>query len=404
MPEATALHNLARPRIAPRATRAVTIVLLSWFAGVASAGVLPEDRADLLYHRYDGGGVTIDGPSLLVRKKFAEKYSVTANYYIDMVSSASIDVVTTASPYEEERTQYSLSVDALRGKTTYSLGYTNSDENDYQADTAYFALSHDLFGDLTTISLSFARGWDTVQQRDADGSGVDPNFLEKTDRRTYSIGLTQVVTRSMILGATLETITDEGFLNNPYRSVRYVDPTNPGVGYSFEDEVYPRTRTSNAVAFRGRYFLPYRAAVSAQYRWFNDTWGILAHTAQIGYTHPWGQKWTFDAKYRFYTQEAADFYSDLFPRAQAQNFLARDKELSTFVSNTIGIGVTYEFPGGIAYMPRFVKKGTLNLRWDHIFFDYEDFRDIRVTGVTPGTEPLYSFEADVAQLFVSIWF
>ena len=65
--------------------------------------MLPDDRADVLYHRYDGGGVTIDGPSLLVRKKFAEKYSVSANYYVDMVSSASIDVVTTASPYKEER-------------------------------------------------------------------------------------------------------------------------------------------------------------------------------------------------------------------------------------------------------------------------------------------------------------
>jgi hypothetical protein len=397
MPNANALHNLA-------GSRATLLALLSLVAGAASAGVLPEDRADILYHRYDGGGVTIDGPSLLVRKKFLEKFSVSANYYIDMVSSASIDVVTTASPYEEERTQYSLSVDALRGKTTYSLGYTNSEENDYEADTAYFALSHDLFGDLTTISLAFTRGWDTVQQRDAITGGVDPDFLEKTDRRTYSMGLSQVVTRNMIVGATFETITDEGFLNNPYRTVRYVDPTNPGTGYSFEDEVYPRTRTSNAVAFRGRYFLPYRAAVHAQYRFFSDTWGILAHTAQVGYTHPWGQKWIFEAKYRYYTQEAADFYSDLFPRAQAQNFLARDKELSTFVSNTVGLGVTYEFPGGIAYMPRFVKKGTLNLRWDHIFFDYEDFRDIRVTGVTPGTEPLYSFEADVIQLFASIWF
>ena len=25
--------------------------------------MLPEDRADVLYHRYEGGGVTIDGPS-----------------------------------------------------------------------------------------------------------------------------------------------------------------------------------------------------------------------------------------------------------------------------------------------------------------------------------------------------
>ena len=70
----------------------------------AGAGVLPDDRADALYHRYDGGGVTVDGPSMLVRKKFGENFSVAANYYVDMVSSASIDVVTQASPYKETRT------------------------------------------------------------------------------------------------------------------------------------------------------------------------------------------------------------------------------------------------------------------------------------------------------------
>ena len=59
----------------------------------------------MLYHRYDGGGVTIHGPSVLVRKKMAEKYSVSANYYVDMVTSASIDVeVSGASEYKEERT------------------------------------------------------------------------------------------------------------------------------------------------------------------------------------------------------------------------------------------------------------------------------------------------------------
>lgn len=45
----------------------------------AHAGVLPDDRADVLYHRYDGGGVTIHGPSVLVRKKLAEKYAISAN-------------------------------------------------------------------------------------------------------------------------------------------------------------------------------------------------------------------------------------------------------------------------------------------------------------------------------------
>jgi len=369
-------------------------------AGTANAGVLPEDRADLLYHLYDGGGVKIDGPSLLVRKSFLEKFSISGNFYMDMVSSASIDVVTTASPYDEERVQWSLGADAIRGKTIYSVGFTNSEEDDYQSDTAYFGLSQDLFGDLTTVSLGFSRGWDTVRRRDASGNGVDPNFEENIDRRTYRLGVSQILTKNLIFGATFEAITDEGFLNNPYRSVRYVD-SGSGTGYSFEPEIYPRTRTSNAIALSSRYFLPYRAAIRGEYRFFTDTWGIVSHTAEIGYTHPWDPKWIFDVKYRFYTQSGADFYSDLFPRSQAQNFEGRDKELATFTSNTIGAGASYEFPGG---WPRFVQRGTLNARVDYILFDYEDFRDIRVTGLAPGTEPLYSFDAIVLQLFASIWF
>ncbi len=365
-----------------------------------SAGVLPEDRADLLYHLYDGGGVKIDGPSLLVRKSFLEKFSVSGNFYMDMVSSASIDVVTTASPYEEERTQWSLTADAIRGKTIYSLGFTNSEEDDYEANTAYFGLSQDLFGDLTTVSLGFARAWDTVRRRDAGGGGVDPTFLERVDRQQYRLGVSQILTKNLVLGATFEAISDEGFLNNPYRSVRYVDSSS-GTGYSFEAEIYPRTRTSNAIAFTSRYHLPYRAAVHGEYRFFTDTWGIDAHTAEIGYTHPWAPKWIFEASYRFYTQGNADFYSDLFPRAQAQNFEARDKELATFKSHTLGVGASYEFRGG---RPRFVQKGTLNVRFDHIWFDYRDFHDLRVTGLAPGTEPLYTFNAVVVQLFASIWF
>src|SRR5262245_66449830 len=82
-----------------------------FLAGDSRAGVLPEDRADLLYFRYDGGGVTINGPSVLVRKSVGEHVSVAANYYIDMVSSAAIDVVVSGdSPdrgrgYEAARTQ-----------------------------------------------------------------------------------------------------------------------------------------------------------------------------------------------------------------------------------------------------------------------------------------------------------
>ncbi len=371
------------------------------------AGVLPEDRADVLYHRYEGGGVTIHGPSVLVRKKLAEKYSVSANYYVDMVTSASIDVkVSGASEYKEERKQYSLGFDYLRGKTTYSLNYSNSKENDYEANTASLGLSQDLFGDLTTISMGFSRGSDTVQRTIPDPNNpsvriVDPSFKENLDRWSYRVGVSQILTKSLIATLGLETITDEGYLNNPYRSFRYVDPLDT-TNYRLATEKYPHTRTSNAMALNARYFLPWRAAAFGGYRFFSDTWGIRANTLEVGYTHPLKSlPLTLEASFRYYQQDHADFYSDLFPRVDFQNFMGRDKELSTFDSMTLHIGATYEFlPGGW----KFIKKGTMNLFYDRMEFSYDDFRDASDTGLVAGQEPLYEFGANVYQLFVSIWF
>jgi hypothetical protein len=65
------------------------VAMLTGFS-VTHAGVLPEDRADALYHRYDGGGVTIDGPSILVRKQVGKSLSFVGNYYVDHVSSSAI--------------------------------------------------------------------------------------------------------------------------------------------------------------------------------------------------------------------------------------------------------------------------------------------------------------------------
>jgi Protein of unknown function (DUF3570) len=406
----------ARRRFWPLASWPVGLLaaLVALLAPLATtAAVLPDDRADVLYHRYDGGGVTIHGPSVLVRKKMAEKYAVSANYYVDMVTSASIDVeISGASEYKEERDQYTLGFEYLRGKTSYGLSYTHSEENDYEAETVSFGLSQDLFGDLTTISMGFSKGADIVRRTidNAAGTGriVDPTFEQDVDRWSYRVGVSQILTKSLVANLGLEVITDEGYLNNPYRSYRFVSPSDPRL-FSLATEIYPRTRTSNAAALNARYFLPYRAAVHGGYRFFTDTWGVRANTFEVGYTHPLGREWIFEAKYRFYTQDNADFYSDLFDRQDEQNFMARDKELSTFKSHTLRIGATYEFaPNGW----RFVKKGSLNLFYDRIEFDYEDYRDARYSllpssdpAFSPaGSEPLYTFGANVFQVFVSAWF
>jgi hypothetical protein len=382
-------------------------------AASAHAGVLPEDRADALYFRYDGGGVVINGPSVLLRKSIGEHVSVSANHYIDMVSSASIDVETSASPYEDERTQSSLSVDFLHGKSMYTLGYVTSDESDYQAKTMFGSVSHDMFGDLTTISFGYKKGENEVFKNLKDADGVianDPNFAETMDSQSFNVSLSQIITKNLILAGQYEVITDEGFLRSPYRSIRYFTPDL--TGQALAPEQYPNTRSSNAVSVRAKYFLPYRAAIDTMYRFYTDTWGILGHTAELGYVHPTNnEKWIFEARVRYYTQEAADFYQDIFPRADYANFMARDKELATYNAITAGLGATYEFK--IARFP-WLTKGQLNLRYDFMTVEYDDFRDATYSigsfGVlpddplAPGTEPLYKLEANIIQFFISAYF
>ena len=392
-----------RERLRRYARAALGVCLLG---APAFADVLPDDRADALYHRYEGGGITIQGPEVLVRKKIGDSLSLSASYYEDLISSASIDVKLSASPYKEQRKQYTGGIDYLHDKTTYSAGFINSKEPDYQSNTSYYSVSQTMFGDLTTLSLSFKRGWDRIE-RDIKVNGVirnDPTFHQQADHRGYSLGLSQIITRSLIADFNYEVLTDQGYLANPYRKILVLDPGS-GKGYDLADQIYPGTRTSNAASLDLKYYLPWRAAADAQYRFFSDTWGIVAHTVTIGYTQPW-RHFIFDGSFRYYRQNAANFFADIYPRPDFANFMARDRELAAFQSYTVGAGVTWEF-GGVPHIP-FVSKSSVNLRFDHLLINYSDYRNALLIDVAnhvlPGQEPLYKLNANVLQLFFSIWY
>jgi len=361
-------------------------------AAIGKAAILPEDRTDLLYHSYSGGGVTIEGPSLLIRKGLSDSVSVTANYYVDTVSSASIDVVSTASAYDEERIETSLGLDYLHEKTLINFGYTESEENDYSAASIRFSISQDFFGDLTNLSIGYSQGSDTV------GKTGDTSFKEDASGRNYQFSLSQILTKNWIANISVETVTSQGFLNNPYRTVRYLDPS-VGLGYSYEAERYPETRTSDAFAIRSMYYLSYRASLMLEYRYFRDTWDIEADNVTVRYTHPVGEHWIFEVNARLYNQTGADFYADIYPFSNSQTFLARDKELSAFSSQRVGFAVSYEH----SLTSSFLERVSLNLKVDQLNFDYDDFRNVTASGA-PGAEPLYSLSATVVRFFFSAWY
>jgi hypothetical protein len=367
-------------------------LLLAITAQTVWCAVLPEDRADALYHSYDGGGVEVTGPSILVRKGDAKNFSLSANYYADSISSASIDVVTQGSPYSEQRNQWSGSVDYLHADTIMSFGYTNSDESDYKADTYNVSLSQTMFGALTTVTLGYSRGFDDIFDN------TQSNFKETADHQNYHISLSQVLTTKMLLSLNYDAVTDEGYLQNPYRNVLVLnDPADPDAGFNFNTpENYPNTRTSNALSANLLYYLPYRASVRTNYRYYTDDWDIDAHTVEVGYTHPLRDKWMLELRYRYYTQSDADFYSDVFQYPNQQNFMARDKELSEFSDHTLGFAVSYSL---LNDNWGYIDRATLNFKYDHIWFKYDNFTD-----VTKSDLPEYEFDAGVMQLFFSAWY
>jgi len=384
--------------VVTRTVKLSLLLLLLLNAQSLHALVLPEERADALYHSYDGGGVSVNGPSILVRKNIGDSVSVSANHYIDSISGASIDVVTQASAYSEKRTQLSAGVDYLYDKSIMSYSYTRSSESDYEALTQNLNISQEMFGGLTTIGLGYSIGDNTVMRSN------DSSFKESAAIRSYRVTLSQVLTKDTIMSLAYEIITDEGFLNNPYRSVRYDnsdqnDPVNP---FLFEAEAYPNTRTSNAAGIAFKYYLPYRAAVSFGYKAFTDTWQISANTFDIGYVHPIEKDWIIELDFRFYTQTKASFYNDLFDYSEQFEFRARDKELSTYSYNSIGIGATYEFS---KVNVSWIDKGAVNFSYNYMSFDYDDFLDIRNSTLeTLGQEPGYNLSASIIRFYVSIWF
>jgi hypothetical protein len=336
------------------------------------AAELPEDRADLLFHRYDGGGVEAWGPALLVRKSVLNKVSLSASYYADIVSNASIDVVTTASPYDETRHEYGLGLDYAVRDSLITLSATHSDEPDYTADAFSLDVTQEVFSGMTSVSLGFTYGSDDV------GKG-DEGFFDQATHWRYRLGLTQILTPRWLASANFEVVSDDGYLGSPYRAARVFGAAVP--------ERVPRTRTSRAIKFRVVGEVLPALALRGEYRYFWDTWDIKGHTFDLGLSRRFGQRWLVDAYARAYRQDAALFYSD---NATAETqFVTRNRQLSTYNSAALGAKATWTWmrePG--RYEIR------LSGAVEYGKTDYSDFTDLR-------NGSLYSYNATVIQLFVS---
>jgi hypothetical protein len=363
--------------------RALPYVAAAQLAGVlagiigspAQAVELPENRADLMFHSYDGGGVRATGPALLVRKSLLDRVSLSGTYYADMVSNASIDVVTNASPFKENRNEYGVGLDYVVRDALVSLSASRSKEPDYIARAVSLDLSQETFGGMTTVALGFTRASDEVGQRDR-------GFFDSARHWRYRFGVTQILTPRWLASLNFEAVSDEGFLGNPYRSARVFGAAVP--------ERNPRTRSSRAVKFRAVGDIGNGIALRGDYRYFWDNWEIKAHTFELGAARRFGDRWLVDGYGRYTSQDKALFYFD--NAASETLYVSRNRQLSTY--DTIGLGAKASWtwlrqPG--RYEVR------VNGAVERTRFDFKDFTDLR-------SGALYSYEATVLQVFLSATF
>ncbi len=340
------------------------------------AADLPEDTAEALIHSYSGGGVSASGPAFLVRKRLADKVSLTASYYIDAVTNASIDVVTTASPYKESRTEYGVGADYIYRDSKLSLNASTSKEPDYTANRLGLDISQETFGGMTTVSVGFTRGDDQIGKTNA------PEFSQGATHWQYRVGATQILSPRWIMSANAEALSDDGFLGSPYRIARVFGAAVP--------ERTPTTRSARALKFRLLGDLGARDAIHLDYRYYADTWDIKAHTGEAGYSRHFGSQWLADATVRTYKQDRALFYSD---NAQTETtYVSRNRQLSTF--NSVGLGAKLAYT--LQKRSRF-NEVKLNGAVETTRFDFSDFTDLR-------TGAAYSYTANIVQLYLSATF
>jgi hypothetical protein len=350
-------------------------------AGTVQAVDLPEDRAETMYHLYDGGGVVAQGPAVLVRKSMLDRVSLQAGYYVDAVSNASIDVVTTASKYRETRDQADIGLDYVVRDSLIHVSGSRSTEPDYQANMLSVDLTQDVFGGMTTVVLGYSHGDDKVGQHGT------PGWIGTAHHWQYRLGVTQILTPRWTASANLEAVDDAGYLGSPYRLARvfgtYVHENDP----STRESQALRLSTTGDITGEGA---THRSAVRAEYRYYRDTWGIRGHTLELGYNRALARGWLLESFVRYYRQDKALFYSDNAP--QQTLYVTRNRELSTM--HDLGPGAT------LSYTLRNVP-GKFDVKWSasyqYMDFHYADYTDVR-------TGKPYSYKASVLNTVLSATF
>lgn len=166
---------------------------------------------------------------------------------------------------------------------------------------------------------------------------------EKKDQIDLQLGVTQVLARGTLLQLNFVHGHASGYMTNTHKLLSVVNAlTGETLNYSPLTEKRPDTRYSNILYAQINQVLG-TGVLYGSYRYFQDTWGIKAHTFDLKYRQPITESLYVQPHIRVYTQGAADFYrSMLVAGSETPAYASADYRLAKLQTNSIGVKLGYK--------------------------------------------------------------
>lgn len=174
--------------------------------------------------------------------------------------------------------------------------------------------------------------------------GTERAQVPTNKRFTYNLNIDYAWTINKRLQAALiaEPTYQHGLLSTPFHRVFLADTLGTFL------EKLPSNRFKLPLAIRLHYFATDNLILRFYYRYFVDSWGIEAHTANLELPVKFGTSFTVFPFYRYHTQTATDYFAPYQQHRFGQRYITSDFDLSDLHSHRYGLGLRFTPLEGIA--------------------------------------------------------
>lgn len=304
----------------------------------------------LNYYDQDGDNSPVTGgigtedlqviaPLFVLGWRINDDWTLRADLGVDSITSAStdaIDDVTSSASRQDARAYTRVTAVRTRGENSLSLIGGLSNEYDYQSASAGFGWSRSFNEKNTSFGARLLGYFDTVKLYDIDGVNQGDS-----DRTTIdlSMSLSQVLSRRTVASVELTLINQDGFLSTPFHEVLLASTPEFPEGQRITERL-PDSRQRQALGLRLNHAFSRRIAQHVFYRFYDDDWGIQAHTLELE-THfrlpTEKEMWLFPIL-RFHTQDGSDYFGAAGTFDGSEAYLTADHDLSEFDAEKAGLG------------------------------------------------------------------